>query len=422
MIGSALLAVGLVLTTASQLRLPGVPLGLGEICLVLWLGLALLHFLTGDRISNHGALLRFGTFWICFALALSVGTCEALLRQEIAPDSMLHDTFAYLLVAAVSCFIAATMKADGTLRQSQWFLIAFWNIALVVQIAIGQGFIRLPSVEPWLWDRFRGWSENPNQLALYCAIFTPLSLHLALSAKRFGRLAASFSCLSSLLVGRLTKSDSFLGAMVLFAAVLLVLRLWGWLTLPEHRFSLRFAIAMLIVIAIVPLSLALTPYAIATANDVESLAAHMTKDHGGEATKATMSLRLSLWREALQSGLESGSLGLGPGPHLWRVKLQAAAAAENRSSTLPFEAHNTLLDVFTQGGLFGVAAVCGLFAGIFLPVLRAKLDALAALMVALGMFSMTHYTLRHPIVWFALALCLILSLERAPSRSVRIGT
>jgi hypothetical protein len=419
MIRGALLALGLVLTTASQLRVPGVPLGLGEVCLGLWLGLALLLVLTVDSISNPRALLRLGTFWIWFALSLSIGTCQALLRQKLDPGSMLHDTLAYLVVALVSCLIAATMRADGELRRLLWFVIAFWNIALVVQIAMGWGVIRLSSVDPWFWERFQGWSENPNQLALYCALLAALSLHLAFSAKGFGRFAALLSCLSSLVVGRLTKSDTFLGAMVLCTAVFLVLRLWSWLTLPEHRYSLRFAAAMLIVVAFVPLSLSLTPYAVATADDMGSLAASMTKDHGGEGTMRTAALRLQVWQYALQLGLESGSLGLGPGPHSWRVKI---ADDEDRPLTRPFEAHNTPLDVFTQGGLLGVMAVYGLFAGIFLLVLRAKLDALAVLMVALVVFGMFHFILRHPIVWFAVALCLILGLERARSPSARIGT
>ena len=52
MMTNALLAFGIVLTTATQLRLPGVPLGVGEICLVLWLGLILLRQLTGGRVFN----------------------------------------------------------------------------------------------------------------------------------------------------------------------------------------------------------------------------------------------------------------------------------------------------------------------------------------------------------------------------------
>src|SRR3982074_3704441 len=149
MIGSALLALGLVLGTASQLRLPGVPLGIGEVCLVLWLGLASLHVFTGSSVRNPRALLWLGTFWVCFAFILSIGACLALLRPEVLdPVTILHDTFAYLLVAATSCLIAATMKADGTLRQTQWFLIAFWSIGLLLQLAMGWQLTRASAHAP----------------------------------------------------------------------------------------------------------------------------------------------------------------------------------------------------------------------------------------------------------------------------------
>jgi O-Antigen ligase len=418
MIGSALLAFGLVLGTASQLRLPGVPLGAGEICLVLWLGLASLQVLTGSRVRNPRALLWLGTFWVCFALILSIGACLALMRPEVLdPATILHDTFAYLLVAATSCLVAATMKSDGTLRQTQWFLIAFWNIGLVLQLALGWQFIRISSIDPWYWDRFRGWSENPNQLALYSAVLTPLSLHLVLTAKGFGRLAAVFSFLATFFVGRLTKSDTYLVAMAVSTPMFIVLRLRNWLISPEHRLSLRFAAAAFAGIAIIPLSLSLAPYAAATADDVEGLAASMMKDRGGEATKATANLRVQLWQDALHIGLESGSLGLGPGPHL-----EKPTGVTDKGVPLPLEAHNTLLDVFTQGGLLGVIAVVSLFAGTFVLLLRAKHDALAILIVALAIFSISHFILRHPTVWFALALSLILGSGRAPPLRARIGT
>ena len=110
----------------------------------------------------------------------------------------------------------------------------------------------------------------------------------------------------------------------------------------------------------------------------------------------------------MRSGLETGSLGLGPGPHLERPNV-----INRHALPTPFEAHSTLLDVFTQGGLLGVIAVCSLFAGTFLLMLRARLDALVALTAALAIFSISHFVLRQPIVWFALALSLILGSERA---------
>ncbi len=410
MIRTALLSLGLVLTAASQLRLPAVPLGVGESCLVVWLGVSSLRMLTGGRVCNARALLWLGMFWLSFALILSLGTCLAFLRQDLDPPSMLHDAFAYLLVAAVSCFMAATLGADGALRQAQWFLIAFWNASLLVQLALGWSFISVSSIDPWFWDRFRGWAENPNQVALYCAVLTPLSVHLALTTKGLGRIAALSTGLLSFAVGRLTKSDTFLFAMVLSAMALVVLRSRSWLLSPEHRLSLRFALALFLAVAIVPLSLSLMPYVLATADDVESLAASMTKDRGGEATKQTAALRLQLWEDALHLGLETGSLGLGPGPHLAKPNV-----ADDQGLPIPFEAHSTLLDVFTQAGLLGVIAVCGLFGGIFLLLVRADLDALAVLIVALAFFSINHFVLRQPIVWFALALSLALGSARFAS-------
>lgn len=416
MTGNALLAFGIVLTTASQLRLPSVPLGVGEVCLVLWLILASLRLMISGRIYNASAVLRLGAFWACITLAFSIGTCVALLTQELDPATMLHDAFAYLLVAAISFLVAATMQADSALRQTEWFLIAFWNAALLIQLAMGWSVISLPSVDPWYWDRFRGWAENPNQVALYCAVFTPLSLRLALLSKGFGRIAGALSCLLTFIVGRLTKSDTFLIAMVISFALFLMLRLRTWLILPQHRVGLRFAVATFIVIATVPLMLSLTPYALATADDVEGLAFSLTKDHGGEATKATASLRIKLWTDALQRGLESGSLGLGPGPHL-----DKPFVTNRQALPKPFEAHSTLLDIFTQGGLLAVLAVFGLLAGTFALMLRAGLDALAVLVAALSIFSISHFILRHPIVWFAFALCLILGSAPAPSPHARAG-
>src|SRR6478752_9046432 len=102
MISNALLAFGIVLTTASQLRLPVVPLGPGEFCLVLWLAPASLRILNLRSIVNAKAVLLIGAFWTCFVFALSVGTCLAILRQELDLVSMLHDAFAYFLVAAIA--------------------------------------------------------------------------------------------------------------------------------------------------------------------------------------------------------------------------------------------------------------------------------------------------------------------------------
>ncbi|WP_204329539.1 hypothetical protein, partial [Proteus mirabilis] len=144
------------------------------------LGLSITGILAGSQVAATPALQRLSAFWTVFALALSVGALIGLLVEN-PPNvgAMGHDAMAYVLMAAITCLAAAEPEGHGSLRQTGWFLIGFGNVFLAIQVAIGWGWFNAGSVDPWYWDRFRGLSENPNQLALYCAVLGPLAIHLA---------------------------------------------------------------------------------------------------------------------------------------------------------------------------------------------------------------------------------------------------
>jgi O-antigen ligase len=113
--------------------------------------------------------------------------------------------------------------------------------------------------------------------------------------------------------------------------------------------------------------------------------------------------RAKLWEQALERGLESRMLGLGPGPHLVRP----AELREPRWDWLPdFEAHNTFVDVFLQGGLLATAALLWLLVTAVRTAAKADFSCLVALVIAMSGFALTHFIVRHPIVWFAMALVL----------------
>jgi hypothetical protein len=99
-------------------------------------------------------------------------------------------------------------------------------------------------------------------------------------------------------------------------------------------------------------------------------------------------------------GIDSKLIGFGPGPHLTSKSFKVPPPKK-------FEAHNTLLDLFTQGGLAAVAAFVWLSGSALIGPARAQRPALAALIVGLLVFSMFHYTVRHPIFWFGIVLCLL---------------
>jgi O-antigen ligase len=262
----------------------------------------------------------------------------------------------------------------------------------------------------------RGWSANPNQLALLCTVLGLLSLHLADRATAFRQKTAAMACgVLPIYVGRLTKSDTF--ALVLFASglIFVMLKFRTWLFV-DRRFSLRSALAWIVVPLLPMVLLATVPISYVVKQEAADVARQISKDNG-EGTEEEALLRFEAWRQAIDRGIESGMLGLGPGPH---VPIPPALVAARRTEVEPkfvehpevngtanFEAHNTLLDLLTQCGLIGILSLLWLVATTVSGTYGARLDGLTTLLCGLALFGVTHLIIRHPIFWFALALCLV---------------
>jgi O-antigen ligase len=87
-----------------------------------------------------------------------------------------------------------------------------------------------------------------------------------------------------------------------------------------------------------------------------------------------------------------------------------------------FEAHNTFLDLLTQGGLIAVVSLGVLITATFRLVYRARLDALTVMLWGITILSVFHLIIRHPLFWFAIAFALVSGTEAyrsspAPNRS-----
>jgi O-antigen ligase len=85
------------------------------------------------------------------------------------------------------------------------------------------------------------------------------------------------------------------------------------------------------------------------------------------------------------------------------------------NGTPNFEAHNTLLDILTQGGLLAVVSLVWLVGATFLLTYRTRLDGLTVLLCGLTIFSIFHLIVRHPAFWFAIAICLVAAEGRKAS-------
>jgi hypothetical protein len=395
MIRDVLLALGVLLSTASQLRLPGLPIGPGELCLGIWILLAV-----GYEAHRLGppltpALSRLLIFWLLFAFAQSVGLLMGLATEDFRDTaSANHTMVAYLLMAGLSCFVVILPETGWRLRRITWFVAAIGAVCLVVQLADARGLISLSVINPWVWNRFRGWSENPNQMGLLCSVLVILSLHLAETAAKPGARFAALLCgAPSFIAGAITKSDSFLLIVLIAGPMFAALKLWTLLFTVEHKLLFRTAFACLIFLAVPALIASAAPFAPSIVDHAEKFAT-ATMEQNDQAEN-----RFKLWREAMDIGFDSWMLGLGPGPHL--VNKQ-----DKRPPPDKFEAHNTIFDLFTQGGWIAVLSYLWLLAMAFLAAYRAERIALTTLVVALFVFCNFHLIVRHPIFWFPIALCL----------------
>jgi hypothetical protein len=411
MIRDALLACGLAMGYATQFGVPGLPFGYTELLLSLWIILSIGRVIAGGHLEATPALFRLATFWLIMTFTLAVGAIVGLLTTAVLDLSApIHDIMAYMLLAGVTCLASAEPDADRHLRRTAWWVIWIANACFTFQLALAWGWIHQPGVNPWFWDRFIGWSENPNQIAIYCAIFGPLALHLATTTSSpWGRVIGFSSLVLTVYVGRLTKSDAYLLTGVLTCLIFLGLRVRTWLTTGDKG-SVSRQVAVLLMVGFLPLAMSMTPYVLRDISSIENFAKSLSKGRGGEDTAETATLRVRLWGNAVYKGVTSASLGLGPGPHVDRPSVEYRQFLPE-----PFEAHNTILDLYTQGGLIAVLALLWIVGSAAMSAWRAKLDALFALVVAIMIYGFPHLIIRHPIVWFALTFCLIAGTPRAVS-------
>src|ERR1700730_5208012 len=160
-----LLVLGILLSTASQLRPAGAPIGPGEVCLMIWIALMLGRETVrlGPRFTP--ALSRLVIFWLLFGMAQCIGTLAGFAIGDVHDESLfMHDAIAYPLIATISMLSVVGPDAGSRLHRVAWFLVTLGSATLALQVAQSWGLISAGAIDPWYWDRFRGWSENPNQL------------------------------------------------------------------------------------------------------------------------------------------------------------------------------------------------------------------------------------------------------------------
>jgi len=325
MILDSLLAFGLLLSTATQLRFGETPFGPGEICLALWLGLFLCRQVSRPAPASNAALTRVVAFWLTLIVAESVGAMVGFATELFFDTThMKHDIIAYFFLFAIASAMAIEMASDYHRRRLTWLVVLFGAGSLGLQVGHALGVIPLPlPVEPWFYDRLKGWSLDANQLGLVAALLTVISLHLADTATAgVWKIVAAGCAMLALAVGVLTKSDSFTVGVLAAGVVFLGIKSLQWLATFERGPTFRAALVSLALLGLPLLAVGAIPLGPAVADRLEAKSeAVYNEDSQGD-------LRFHLWAEAIEKGMGSGMLGLGPGPHLTKKSWKRSPPAK----------------------------------------------------------------------------------------------
>ncbi|GLS17851.1 polymerase [Labrys miyagiensis] len=411
----SLAALAVLLALETQLRFSHGPMGPGEFLLSLWLAPPIvIAVLRRPRVLPwpFWEILR---FWSTLAAALCLGVMATYIRNVPVDWSLVvHDIIAYAFLAAMTA--ALTILPDGPIRlyRMLWMIVLIGTLLLLLQLANAQGLFKYGTMDPWYWDRMRGWSDNPNQFALMCLLIGFFALALAERTPKVWAKSLATACAGvGLGIGLLAKSNAFSAVVVAILAFFTLAKLARAFARAEKQ-GVPLASLSLAIMALVGWIACVEAYVSDIRIDAIKASSAIARDDEANEDAA---LRVHLWEQAIKVGTESMGLGLGPGPHL---EIPPSILAGRRDSDTPvniqhpkpglapnFEAHNTVLELFVQGGVMAVLAFGSVIALGVYRSWKAGFDGTTALLFAILIFGSFHVVFRHPSVWFAISFALV---------------
>lgn len=422
----ALLALSVILTGAPGFRIGGMPVGPGEAGLLLWIGLRTWQelFLRSNPVEAPVRVLA--TFWVVFAAVQCVGLMMSMAFADLIDwPIVVHDIVAFVLMVLFSMLLLSLPDAASRFARITRYAMLFGCVSLTLQVASAWDILSVPGIDPWYWDRFRGWADNPNQLSLFCAILVPIALFGAETGRGLLDRLAAFGCAAAALAaGMLTKGNSLRLALALGVVCCVAIVVARTLAPGRARAKRRDMPIVLAIVSVPVLLISCLPFAATfKTEDIAQVSRDSTE------TLSEAALRFELWTEAFGQGLRSLYLGLGPGPHArvpieivvrqrWEPGADDPSLGDVAKHGAVMESHNTYVELFSQGGLLIVLAYVGLLTYAMRQSLASRSVALPALVCVIASFGFFHVVLRHPIVWFGLCLCLGSARSRGAAAAV----
>lgn len=367
-----LLILSLILTVFTKLRIPGLPIGLGELIIIV-LGLYCIYHIFSEKLLYDILSNIFIKFWLVSLVILCIGYIYLRFYLPELPFNnahMIHDLLAYGFVLYTLIIFIYLYNQEYSFSEIMQRYIYFTILIYSVLLVVG---LQSDSIMRHGY-RFFALSINPNQVGLVFTIIPFLILYYGLKESQYFRKEYLwfFFILSVIIVYKIHSE-----ALLLAIGVSLITYIY--LRCLNSKYKIIMIILTVIIFVGIPVAIYINIELFTKTNDIFQ----MEEVNG----------RLLLYLHALEAFSSSIFFGLGPGPHSW-VSIQE-----------PFkfwEAHSIYIDWLTQTGLIGICLLLYLFFYIFKQLLVKKEYLLIAAFVCLLGFSFFHMTLRHPVFWFYL--------------------
>ncbi len=384
-------ALALVLTTATQLRWGGLPIGLGELMLVVWLIVAGLLIIQQKRVLLSSTLKLFLFFWSVVLILLFAGWLVGLFQGVADIRAGSHNLLAYLFVCLITLTAITYWNSEQVITIGKLVLF-FVVLALIPLWIYGQFFNEIGSLNIWYGgSRFLGWAVDPNQTAILIVPLPFIALYYYRQSHNFIHKIIFLALLGSTIVlGIGTDSDSlkvaWVGAIVVYFILILLAR--GKLTYLK--------VVTISAIILLLFSIGLFVFGTKIYASVEHM--YYLGNQGP--------VRIALWANGIQATSNSPLVGFGPGAY--------SGVQEPFSGS---ECHNTFIDWMTNTGVAGFLILFFLLTFIFIKAITSSNNQeVVAVLTSLIIVSLFLYVIRHPVWWFYLLWTISLTSFRKRNR------
>jgi O-antigen ligase len=391
------LSGGLILSTATQLRIPGSPVGPGEILLFLWMVMTFLLQWKNKRLFVTSLSRILVPFWFFMFLCLLIGSLFSLYLGVWTPG-VARTFFAYLFTSCL--FIVLSFEKDW---KPKILTIAKITTSVTVSVFLflllfNPRYSTIGPIDSWEGSiRFLAWSKNPNQVAMNVSIFLYISLYFCSIAKNYLHKAWYIGLAGACFwIGIETKSDALT---VAFSVGLVILLISMWVKkVTQSQIGYWSGVWLKVLL---PTFLCFTALIFGPSIH-EGLKQEVStiSDEGDQGEE-----RITLWRNGLKAIEASPFFGLGPG-----------AFSGGNGPFEGMEAHNTFIDMGMNVGLVGISLYVGFLGWIaYLLIVRKEIILFTGLMTVL-FYTSFHFTLRHPMYWFYLLFLLSVCVDKEKSK------